>query len=469
MARGCTFGVVVGNRGFFPDSLAKEAWREVQEVLKKAGHDVVIPSPEQTKFGTVETYEDARTCAKLFRDHREGIDGIIIFLPNFGDEKAAADTIRMASLDVPVLVQAYPDDPSRLAMGQRRDSFCGKMSVCNNLRQYGVEFSLTERHTVAPTDPAFLDDLERFAAVCRVVRGLKGARFGAIGARPAAFNTVRYSEKLLEASGISIQTVDLSEIIEAARKAEGSAKAREKAEEIRAYADASAVPAEALERLSALAVALDDFIARYELAGAAFQCWTALEEIYGVVPCTCMSMLSEKLIPQACEVDVCGGIAMYSLQLASGTPSALVDWNNNWGDDPDSCIIFHCSNLARSFFRSTRIDFHEIISGTVGKENTWGTCVGVLAPGPMTLARLSTDDFLGEVCGYVGRGEISEETPESFGGVGVLKVPGLQELLRFICDQGFEHHVAVNRSETASAVAEAWEKYLGWRVYLHNE
>jgi len=469
MARGCTFGVIVGNRGFFPDSLAKEAWKEVQEVLKGAGHEVVIPSPDQTKFGTVETYEDARTCAKLFRDHRESIDGIVIFLPNFGDEKAAADTIRSAALDVPVLVQAYPDDPSRLAMGQRRDSFCGKMSVCNNLRQYGVEFSLTERHTVSPRDPAFREDLDRFAAVCRVVRGLRGARFGAIGARPAAFNTVRYSEKLLEASGISIQTVDLSEIIEAARKAEGSGKAREKAEEIRAYVDAAAVPPEAMKRIAALSVALDDLIARYELAGAAFQCWTALEEIYGIVPCTCMSMLSEKLIPQACEVDVCGGIAMYSLQLASGAPSALVDWNNNWGDDPDSCIIFHCSNLARSFFRSARVDFHEIISGTVGKENTWGTCVGVLAPGPMTFARLSTDDFLGEVCGYVGRGEISEETPESFGGVGVLKVPGLQELLRFICDQGFEHHVAVNRSETASAVAEAWEKYLGWRVYLHNE
>jgi L-fucose isomerase-like protein len=180
-------------------------------------------------------------------------------------------------------------------------------------------------------------------------------------------------------------------------------------------------------------------------------------------------MLSEKLVPQACEVDVCGAIAMYSLQLASGGPSALVDWNNNWGDDPDSCLIFHCSNLARSFFREVKIDFHEIIAEAVSKENSWGTCVGVLRPGPITFARLSTDDGIGEICGYVGQGEVADEDPRSFGGIGVLTVPGLQDLLQFICDQGFEHHVAVNRSQVAGALAEAWEKYLGWRVYVHNE
>jgi L-fucose isomerase-like protein len=469
MAEKCVFGVIIGNRGFFPDELARAAWQEVQDVLKAAGHEVVIPSPQDTKMGTVETIADARSCARLFREQRGRLDGIIIFLPNFGDEKAAADTVRWAEANVPVLVQAYPDEPGSMAMGQRRDSFCGKISVCNNLRQYGVEFTLTDQHTVAPTDPAFGDDLARFAATCRVVRGLRGARFGAIGARPLAFNTVRYSEKLLEASGISVEVVDLSEIIEAARKAEGSEAAARKLKEVTGYCDTSGVDPEGLKRIAALSCAIDDFIAAHELVGAAFQCWTAIEEIYGIVPCACMSMLSEKLVPQACEVDVTGAIAMYALQLASGTPSALVDWNNNWGDDPDSCIIFHCSNLAKSFFRRLKMDFHEIIAEAVGKEKSWGTCVGVLRPGPMTFARLSTDDTLGEICAYVGQGEIDEEDPESFGGVGVLTVPGLQDLLHFICDQGFEHHVAINRSEVAAAVAEAWEKYLGWRVYLHND
>lgn len=468
MARKCVFGVVIGNRAFFPDSLASEAWHEVQRVLKAEGHEVVIPSPEDTKLGTVESLADARACAGLFRKERERIDGIIVFLPNFGDEKAAADTIRWADLEVPVLIQAYPDDPGALAMGQRRDSFCGKISLCNNLRQYGIEFSLTESHTVPPADPSFREDLARFAATCRIVRGLKGARFGAIGARPLAFNTVRYSEKILEASGISIETVDLSEIIEAARKAEGSAAASEKLEELAEYCDSSAVPQEARARIAALSVAIEDFIESRELAGAAVQCWTALEEIYGVVPCATMSMLSEKLIPQACEVDVTGAIAMHTLSLASGTPSAIVDWNNNWGDDPDSCLIFHCSNIAKSFFKRVRLDFHEIIAEAVGRENSWGTCAGVLGEGPVTFARLSTNDMLGEVCGYVGEGEITEEDPKSFGGIGVLAVPDLQDLLRLVCDQGFEHHVAVNRSQVAKAVAEAWERYLGWRVYLHN-
>jgi len=353
-------------------------------------------------------------------------------------------------------------------MGQRRDSFCGKISVCNNLRQYGIEFSLTEGHTVSPRDRSFRQDLARFAAVCRVVRGLRGARFGSIGARPLAFNTVRYSEKLLEASGISIETVDLSEIIEAARKAESSDAIKRRIEEVKAYGDARTITPEGLTRIAALGLAIDDFVQKHELVGAAVQCWTAIEEIYGVVPCACMSMLSEKLIPQACEVDVMGAIAMYSLQLASGTPSALVDWNNNWGEDPDACLIFHCSNLARSFFRSLKLDFHEILAETVGKENSWGTCVGVLAEGPLTFARLTTNDVLGEICGYVGEGHIAKEDPKSFGGIGVLKVPGLQDLLRFICDQGFEHHVAINRTPVGEAVAEAWENYLGWRVYHHH-
>ncbi len=469
MARSCTFGVIIGNRGFFPDSLARDAWQEVQEVIRQAGHEVVIPTPEQTKLGGVETPQDARTAARLFQENRSRIDGIIIFLPNFGDEKAAADTVRWAALDVPVLVQAYPDEPGKLAMGQRRDSFCGKMSVCNNLRQYGIEFSLTTLHTVSPRDPEFKKDLERFAAVCRVVRGLRGAKFGAIGARPMAFNTVRFSEKILEANGISVETVDLSEIIEAARKAESSERTAEKIKEIKAYGDTSALPEDAFRRIAALGVAIEDFMQEHELVGAALQCWTALEEIYGVVPCTCMSMLSEKLIPQACEVDLMGAVAMYSLQLASGTPSALVDWNNNWGDDPDACLIFHCSNLAKSFLRSVKLDFHEIIADSVGKENTWGTCTGVLLPGPLTFARLSTNDILGEICGYVGEGRVEDEDPKSFGGIGVLRVPKLQDLLHFICDQGFEHHVAVNRSQVAQAVAEAWERYLGWRIYLHGE
>ena len=468
MARGCTFGVIIGNRGFFPDSLARAGWQEAQDVLGAEGHTVIIPSAQETKLGTVETLSDARACAALFRAHHDAIDGIVVFLPNFGDEKGVANTVRWSGLDVPVLVQAYPDEPGKLAMGQRRDAFCGKMSVCNNLTQYGIPFSLTDLHTVAPVDDAFKADLARFAAVCRVVKGLRGARFGAIGARPNAFNTVRFSEKILEQNGISVETISLAEVIDQARKAEGSDAARRKLDELKAYGDTRAITPDGLARIAALGVALDDVIARFELTGAAFQCWTAIEQLYGVVPCAAMSMLSEKLIPQACEVDIMGAVAMFSLQLASGTPSALVDWNNNWGEDPDACIVFHCSNFARSFMRKLSIGFQDILADTIGGDNAWGTCTGVVKEGPATLARLTTDDAEGEICGYVAEGDIDREDPKTFGGAGILRIPDLQDLLHHICLHGYEHHVAMSMSETGMAVAEAWDTYMGWNVYLHN-
>src|SRR5271168_4438728 len=211
--RKLTIGVIVGNRGFFPDHLAKTGREEMLQVLQKAGMDAIVLGPEQSKHGAVETYEDAMRCAALFKSKRDAIDGVIVTLPNFGDERAIADTLRLSRLNVPVLVQATPDTPGKMAITHRRDSFCGKMSACNNLRQYGIPYSLTTLHTETLDSPEFTKDLEWFAGVCRVHRGVRNLRIGSIGARPAAFNTVRYSEKLLEASGITIETLDLSEVI----------------------------------------------------------------------------------------------------------------------------------------------------------------------------------------------------------------------------------------------------------------
>src|SRR5579863_6321960 len=150
-----TFGVIVGNRGFFPDHLAQSGRTEMIAVLEKAGYGVVAVGPEETKFGAVESREEARRCADLFKKNRERIDGVIVTLPNFGDERAIADTLRLADLHVPVLVQATPDDPRKMTIASRRDSFCGKMSACNNLRQYGIPYSITTLHTESPDSPEF--------------------------------------------------------------------------------------------------------------------------------------------------------------------------------------------------------------------------------------------------------------------------------------------------------------------------
>jgi L-fucose isomerase-like protein len=405
------------------------------------------------------------------------MDGVLITLPNFGEERPIANALRWAGLNVPVLVQAFPDDASLMTVADRRDSFCGKMSTCNNLTQYGIKFSLTSLHTVDPESASFRADLRWFVSTCRVLKGLRSARVGAIGARPAAFNTVRYSEKLLERAGISVDTIDLSEIFgRAARLKADDAALKTKLDEMQAYVPAGGVPNESLKRMAKLGVVIDRWMSDNNLVASAIQCWTSMEEFYGVVPCTLMSMMSNKLMPSACETDIAGLVGMYALVLASGKASAIVDWNNNYADDPDKGVIFHCSNLPKDIFVEESIavedvphmDYQAIIAGTVGKENTFGTVVGRVKAAPFTYCRVSTDDLNGCMLAYLGEGELTNDPLKTFGGYGVVHIPNLQGLLRHICENGFEHHVAANFSSVAPMVHEAAIRYFGWDMYAHS-
>lgn len=463
-----TFGVLVGNRGFFPGHLAESGRREMLEACKVENFGTVVLGTTEARHGAVESREEARRCADLFRRHADRIAGVIVTLPNFGDERAVAETLRMARLGVPVLVHATSDDPAKMGLEWRRDAFCGKMSACNVLSQYGIPYTLTTTHTQRPESPEFHEDLRRFAATCRVVRGLSRARIGAIGARPAAFKTVRYSEKLLEASGIAVETIDLSEILGRIGKLGDNDRAvKAKLAAMRDYVDTDEIPAPALVKMAKLGLVIDRWMKEAEVTVSAVQCWTALEEFFGVVPCTLMSMMSDVNLPSACEVDVCGTVAMHALTLASEVPSALLDWNNNYGNDPDKAVCFHCSNLPKSFFEEARMDYQAIIAGTVGRENTYGTITGKVKAGPMSFARFSTDDRAGRIRGYVGEGAFTKDPLKTFGGAGVVKIPRLQALLRHICANGFEHHVAGTFGHVADAVHEATTRYLGWDVTRH--
>ncbi|TCL60865.1 L-fucose isomerase-like protein [Hydrogenispora ethanolica] len=465
-----TLGVIISNRDFFPDHLVAEGRRDIVKLLAELDMDAVMLGEDQTKLGAVETWQDAKICAELFQKHRSRIAGILVILPNFGDERAVADTVKLSGLRVPILIQAYPDDLDRFNVEHRRDAFCGKISVCNNLRQYGYAFSLTQSHTVHPDSAEFKAELQKFAAVCRVVNGVRTARMGAIGARPAAFNTVRYSEKLLQANGISVNTLDLSEVLGATQRlADDHPQVKEFLNKIRDYTDTAAVPELPLLKMAKLGTVITDWMTANELHATAIQCWDSLQSNYAINVCALMSMMSKRLFPSACEVDVTGAVSMYALQLASGRPSALVDWNNNYADDPDKCVLFHCGNWAKSFFPATCMGWAEILGTTLGRENTYGTIVGRVASGPMSYARISTDDRHGTIRTYVGEGTYTADPLDTFGSRAVIAVPRLQELLRFICQNGFEHHTAMNPAHTAVILEEAFVTYFGWETYHHPD
>ena len=469
MAKRTTLGLLVGTRGFFPTHLAHTGRAQMLRILKEEGFDTVSLGANDATGGAIENLADAHLGADLLKKNADRIDGLVITLPNFGDEKAIANTLKFSGLDVPVLVHAWPDDVAKMTLADRRDAFCGKMSLCNNLDQYGIPFSLTSLHTVEPDSKSFRADLARFASTCRVVRGLRGARVGAIGARTGPFNTVRYSEKLLEAAGISVETLDLTEVLGRANRLKSNdAAVRRKLQAIRAYTDCAAVTATGLDRMARFAVVIDRWMKDLELAGTALQCWTALEEFYGIVPCAVLSMMSEAGLPSACEVDVTGLVGMLALRHATRSAAALVDWNNNYGDDPGKCVVFHCSNLPKSLFAAQRMAVQDIIAGGVGAENACGAIVGRLKAGPITYARVDTDDAAGAIRAYVGEGRLTDDPLETFGGYGVAEIPDLQGLLAYIRNEGFEHHVAMAAGQAAAALEDAFDTYFGWDVYRHE-
>ena len=464
-----TIGVIIGNRDFFPDKLVGECRSDLIEAFNKAGVKPIMLDESETKLGGVETFQEAQKCAALFKKHADEVMGVLVVLPNFGDEKGVAETLKLAGLNVPVLVQAYPDDLDKLDVARRRDAWCGKISVCNNLYQYGIKFSLTTKHVVHPSDESFVQDLKDFIGVCRVVRGLRKVRIGAVGARPGAFNTVRYSEKILQRNGISVVTVDLSQILGAAEKLtknDGSVKNRLDA--IRSYSPTGRTPEDKLVQIAKLDVVLHDFMQEHALDATAIQCWTSLQQNYGCNVCTSMSMMSENMLPSACEVDVTGTLTMYAMQLASGSPSALVDWNNNYASDDEKVVLFHCGNWAKSFLPDIEIATAPILGTTVGEENTYGALAGRAPASPLTYGRISTDDTKGIIKAYVGEGSLTDDELKTFGTRAVAKISNLQGLMKYVCKSGFEHHVVMNASKTAGILKEAYENYMGWDVYHHG-
>lgn len=465
-----TFGVLISNRSFFPDHLVISARKELLGCLKEWGHTAVCLSEDDTFMGETMTHDEAIQCAALFRRHADEIEGIIICLPNFGEEAGIADAVRLSGLNVPILVQACEDDIDKLQLENRRDAFCGKLSCCNNLRQSGIRYTLTSRHTCAIHSEVFRQDVRRFAAVCSVVRALRTARIAQIGARVMPFRTVRYSEKLLQRSGITVETEDFSEILADIDEIRDERLVSAKIEEISRYGRVCPGTAgEKLRRQAKLCIAVENWMTRHQCDASAIQCWDSVEANYGCAMCLCMSMMSERGKPSACETDVMGAVSMLALYKAAGIPPLYQDWNNNYADCADKCINVHCSNYPVSVFQDKpEIANLDILATTLGADVSFGALKGRVRPSAMTYLKVDTDDEHGTIRCYLGEGRFTDDPLPTFGGVAVCQVPRLDELMRYIARNGFEHHVALVQSECADILEEALGNYMGWEVHRHS-
>ena len=466
-----TFGVIISNRSFFPDHLVRTAREKLMAAMEQWGHQVIALSPEDTFLGQTMTYEEAKKCAALFRAHSDEIEGIIVCLPNFGEETGVADAIKMSGLNVPILIQACDDDMDKLQLENRRDAYCGKLSLCSNLYQYGIPYSLTARHTCPVDSEEFHADVERFARVCAVVKALRTARIAQLGARVTPFRTVRYSEKLLQQAGISVITEDMSEIFaDAWLMQDDDPRVLAREAEIRAYGNiCPGIAREKVLKQAKLYLTIDQWMADHECVASAVQCWDSVEANYGCAACLSMSMMSSRGLPSACETDVMGAVSLLALLKASGVAPVYQDWDNNYGGDTDRCVNVHCSNYPAAAFREKpEIANLDILATTLGTEYSFGALKGRVRPDKMTFLKVSTDDRRGVIKCYLGQGEFTDDPLETFGGVAVCHVKNLDGLMHYVAKNGFEHHVAIVQAECADILEEALGNYLGWEVYRHS-
>lgn len=459
-----TFAVFFGNRGFFPASLQKAARHELKESLEKIGHKIIMLDEQATRFGAVETPKEGQVYANFLDRNKGKFGGVILSLPNFGDETGAVSALK--DCDVPIFIQAYPDELDKMGPKLRRDAFCGKLSIMDVFCQYGLPFTASTPHTVHPLSKQFAANVDYFDRLCRVVNSMKRMVVGAIGARTTPFKTVRIDELTLQKHGITTETLDLSDILNRVNLlTNNDKKCKEKARVLADYSSWKGVPQDVFRKLVRLAVVLDSVVEEFELNAMAVRCWIELQQQLGVSPCVVMSEMIERGMMVSCEVDVGNAVTMFALSRASGNAASCLDWNNNYGDDANKCILFHCGSVPKSMMAGKgQICDHAILANVLGKGCAFGCNTGRIAPSPMTFGSMLTSD--GDLKFYVGQGQVTNDPipDDFFGCAGVVKIDRLQEALQKIGYLGHRHHTSITPGHVLEPVADAFERYLDYKV-----
>lgn len=457
------FALYFGNRGFMPAELIETAREDMVQAVTDAGYGYIMMDKNATRYGAVETRDEGRAYAKWLKAHEGEYDGVILCMPIFIDENGAIGALQDAG--VPILMQAYPDEIGKMDFKHRRDAYCGKFSVTDVFEQYRVPYTVMKPHVVHPLSKEFQENLHAFAGICRVVGGMQRFTIGCIGARTTAFKTVRFDEVTMQRHGINVESFDLSELFEFVRaKAADEEKVLLKKIALEKYTDFSNVPEEKKTMLAKISVVIDEYIGEYHLDAIALRCWNELETYLRVCPCVIISELNDRGIAASCEIDMCSAITMRALSLATQGPAACLDWNNNYGSDPDKVILFHCGSTAQKLMTGKgTVKSHKMFDKN-DPGSGWGTNEGRIAAFPMTFSNCKTEK--GKITVYFSEGEFTEDgiEKEFFGCGGVAKIDDLQTKLINLARGGFKHHTTVANGHVKKILDEAFKYYLNYDV-----
>ena len=455
------FALYFGNRGFMPAELIKGAREDMIKAVEEQGYEVLVMDENATRYGAVETRDEGRLYHDWLKSHEGEYDGVILCMPIFIDENGAVAALQDAG--VPILMQAYPDEIGKMDFAHRRDAFCGKFSVTDVFYQYKIPFTVMKPHVVHPLSTAFKQNLTDFAAICRIVKGMKRFNLGCIGARTTAFKTVRFDEVTLQRYGINVESFDLSELIFKVNAKKDDDKAvLNKVKRLENYTDFSLVPEKNKLTLAKISVVIDEYIEEYHLDAITLRCWNEMETILRVCPCVLISELNDRGIVCSCEIDLCSAITMRAMNLASGKPTACLDWNNNYGEDENKVILFHCGPVAQTLMdgKGTVTEHKMFAKGDPG--SGWGSNEGRIKAFDMTFSNCFTEN--GKLKIYASEGKFTGEPIEStyFGCGGVAEIPELQNKLLALAKDGFKHHTTVGMGHMKYVLEEAFTTYLGY-------
>lgn len=455
--------LLVANRGFFPSSVIESAYEEMRQAAAKANVELLEIEKDRVKYGAVETTQEGMIYHDFLQEHHGEYDGVIISLPNFGDENGIKAALR--DVNVPVLLQAYPDEIGKMDFANRRDAFCGKLGLCAVFKQMGFKFTSGKPFVMHPLSAAFERELKEFVAVCRIVKRMRYMRLGVFGARTTAFKSVRYDEGAMEKLGCDVESFDMTMVME---KYDEMSADCEQAKHFRslliASGDYSDAPEYALDNLSRFGATMKAIIDEQKLDAIAIRCWSELQHLLHIAPCALLGIFNSMSIPAACETDASNALAMMALNAASDLPVGCLDINNNYGEDENKAVLFHCGPLpVELMIRPGHIEEHKMFTKTQGENCSWGVNVGHIKPGVITISGARTEN--GEVHYFVERAEITDDPIEEgfFGTPGVVKMENLQDKLFSMQNEGFRHHAIITPGDHVREVEEALSKYLGYK------
>lgn len=458
-----TFALYFGNRGFMPAELIAGARDDMVKAVTDAGYDYIMMDKDATRYGAVETRDEGRLYHDWLESHKGEFDGVILCMPIFIDENGAIAALRDAN--VPILMQAYPDEIGKMDFAHRRDAFCGKFSITDVFSQYHVPFTVLKPHVVHPLSQEFRQNLDDFAAICRVVKGMRRFTIGCIGARTTAFKTVRFDEVALEKYGITVESFDLSELFHKVDELkDDDVKVVAKMARLKEYSNFSLVPTDRMITLAKVSCAIDQYIEEYHLDALTLRCWNEMETYYRVCPCVLLSELNDRGIVASCEIDLCSAITMRAMNLASGQSTACLDWNNNYGTDPNKVILFHCGPVAQSLMTEKGLVTEHKMFAKCDPGSGWGCNEGRIRAVDMTFSNCKTED--GKLTIYASEAKFTGEPIENtyFGCGGVAEIPDLQNKLIRLARGGFKHHTTVGVGHMKDILVEAFSTYLHYDV-----